>query len=67
MAYLEGRTKKSEEEISKMPYPKFRRYINYYTAKTLEEFFAMYRGQDSVDELNAQLERISKQDKELEK
>ncbi|KYC51583.1 MAG: hypothetical protein AMQ22_01274 [Candidatus Methanofastidiosum methylothiophilum] len=50
-----------------MPYPKFRRYINYYTAKTLEEFFAMYRGQDSVDELNAQLERISKQDKELEK
>lgn len=42
-------------------------YINYYTAKTLDEFFAMYRGQQSVDDLNAQLARIAKQNRDLEK
>jgi hypothetical protein len=50
-----------------MPFPEYKRYINYYTAKTLDEFFAMYKGQKSVDELNSQLERITKQNKELEK
>lgn len=65
--YLEKHGNKTEEEVAKMPYPKFRMYINYYTAKTLEEFFAMYRGQKSVDELNTQLERIAKQNKALEK